>query len=57
MQHGTLCVNFRVDSEILLSPRFDSKGRWLTWGNADGTISLCDLPKIRAQLGRSGLAW
>jgi eukaryotic-like serine/threonine-protein kinase len=55
--NGTLCVNLGVDSEILLSPCFDSKGRWLAWGSADGTISLCDLPEIHAQLGRSGLAW
>ncbi|PWT79508.1 MAG: hypothetical protein C5B44_06770 [Acidobacteria bacterium] len=50
-------VNLGLDSELLLAPCFDSTGRWLAWGNMDGTVSVCDLKEVRDQLGRLGLGW
>jgi len=50
-------VNLGLDSEILIAPCFDHTGRWLAWGNADGTVSLCNLKEVHAELGRSSLAW
>jgi WD40 repeat protein len=44
-------------AELLGSPAFDPSGRWLAWGNPDGTVSLCDLEEVRAQLKRSRLTW
>jgi WD40 repeat protein len=38
-------------------PVFDASGDRLAWGNADGTISVPDLPQIRARLAAVGLAW
>jgi hypothetical protein len=38
-------------------PVFDASGNRLAWGNADGTISVPDLPEIQARLAAVGLAW
>jgi eukaryotic-like serine/threonine-protein kinase len=50
-------VNLGLDSEILMACCFDHTGRWLAWGNTDGTVSIADLPEIRAALVKSDLAW
>jgi hypothetical protein len=56
-EHHALRLNLRLEAEPILPPCFDASGRRLAWGNADGTVSLCDLENTRAQLMRSGLEW
>lgn len=38
-------------------PRFSSDGNLFAWGNADGTVSLCNLPEVREHLAMLGMAW
>jgi WD40 repeat protein len=36
---------------------FSPDGRFLTWGDADGTISVCDVEEVRRRLAEVGLGW
>jgi WD40 repeat protein len=36
---------------------FNSDGRFLAWGNEDGTVSVCDLQEMRQRLGALKLGW
>lgn len=56
-ERDKLRANLGLDADSHFWPCFDQAGRWLAWGNADGTVSLCDLPEIRLQLSRSNLDW
>jgi hypothetical protein len=38
-------------------PVFDRTGEVLVWGNQDGTVSVCRLPRVREQLRALGLDW
>jgi WD40 repeat protein len=38
-------------------PVFESTGRLLAWCNADGTVSVCHLSRLRERLTRLGLGW
>jgi WD40 repeat protein len=38
-------------------PVFSRDGRLLAWSNADGTVSVCDLPDLRERLSEVGLGW
>jgi serine/threonine protein kinase/WD40 repeat protein/type II secretory pathway pseudopilin PulG len=38
-------------------PVFSPEGKLLAWGEPDGTVSVCDLPNIRAKLKELGLGW
>jgi serine/threonine protein kinase/WD40 repeat protein len=38
-------------------PTFDRTGNLLAWGNQDGTVTVCNLPRIRAGLRLLGLDW
>ena len=38
-------------------PEFNRSGTHVAWGNADGTVSLCDIQKVRERLGKVGLDW
>jgi WD40 repeat protein len=40
----------------VVSP-FSPDGRFATWGNADGTISVCDIEQVRRRLAEVGLGW
>ncbi len=37
--------------------QFDPTGRLLAWGNTDGSVSVCDLPTVRAKLAELELDW
>jgi serine/threonine protein kinase len=37
--------------------RFSRDGRFLAWGNGDGTVTVCDLPEVRRRLAEVGLGW
>jgi WD40 repeat protein len=55
----------RRQAKILLDPDaartcpsvFSRQGDLLAWGNADGSVSVCDLPRIRQELEALGLTW
>jgi hypothetical protein len=36
---------------------FSSDGRFLAWGNADGTVTVADLPEIERQITAAGAGW
>jgi WD40 repeat protein len=38
-------------------PVLSRDGRLLAWSNADGTVSVCDLPQLRERLSGAGLEW
>ena len=38
-------------------PEFSHNGKHLAWGNADGTVSVCQLQEIRERLAAAGLGW
>jgi WD40 repeat protein len=38
-------------------PVFERTGRLLAWCNADGTVCVCHLPRLRERLARVGLGW
>ncbi len=56
-EDGELRVSVGMDSGMMLRAEFDQAGRWLAWGNKDGSVSLCNLAEMRSQLSRFGLVW
>ncbi|HJT32966.1 MAG TPA: protein kinase [Pirellulales bacterium] len=36
---------------------FNAAGTHVAWGNADGTVALCDIPLVRRRLAELGLDW
>ncbi len=38
-------------------PEFSEDGRYLVWGNTDGTVLVADLPEVQRRLARIGLGW
>jgi WD40 repeat protein len=46
----------RVPVRSQVSP-FAPDGRFLTWGNADGTVCVCDVEAVRRRLTEVGLGW
>jgi hypothetical protein len=36
---------------------FTPDGQFAAWGNADGTVSICDFPQVNRRLGEAGLGW
>lgn len=49
-QEGSRLVTLGMDAEIMNCFAFDPSGRWLAWGNKDGSVSLCDLPRLREEI-------
>jgi len=39
------------------SAQFSPNGETIAWGNADGTVTLCDLKQVREHLQQIGLSW
>lgn len=44
-----------VDGITIGPVMFDAKGNHLGWGNANGTITVCDLSEVRNRLAQAGL--
>jgi WD40 repeat protein len=54
---GELLVNLGIDNLTTSEAQFSSDDRLVAWGNADGTVLLCDVPAIRSRLTEIGLDW
>jgi WD40 repeat protein len=50
----TLGIDLPITS---IHARFSRDGRFLAWGNGDGTVTVCDLREIRRRLADVGLGW
>jgi serine/threonine-protein kinase len=51
-------VRFGLDKDATgVTIAVDASGRFAAWGNADGTVSLCDLQETRNQLRSINLDW
>jgi hypothetical protein len=50
-------VSVGIDAGICSPPCFDHSGNRFAWGNTDGTVTVCDLPRIRIRLSEIGLGW
>jgi WD40 repeat protein/tRNA A-37 threonylcarbamoyl transferase component Bud32 len=46
-----------LDGPNGIPPTFNRAGTLLAWGNPDGSVSVADLPKMRARLSVAGLGW
>ncbi len=42
---------------VTCRPAFDVTGRFVAWGNSDGTVSLVDVESVQGQLAGLGLGW
>ena len=50
----TLGIDSRQSSIV---DQFSDDGRLLAWGNADGTVLVCDIQAVRHKLAEVGLGW
>jgi serine/threonine protein kinase/WD40 repeat protein len=46
-----------LESTPSFLPVFSRQGDLLAWSNADGTVSVCDLQRVRGRLSEVGLEW
>jgi serine/threonine protein kinase/WD40 repeat protein len=46
-----------MDTIPSFRPILSRDGSLLAWSNADGTVSVCDLPQLRERLSGAGLEW
>jgi WD40 repeat protein len=46
-----------MDTISSFRPILSRDGSLLAWSNADGTVSVCDLPQLRERLSGAGLEW
>jgi WD40 repeat protein len=46
-----------ADTKPAFTPTFSRDGRFLAWGNEDGTVSACDLHELKQRLGELELDW
>ena len=40
-----------------VQPQFSADGNLLAWGNADGSVTICDMPEVQRRLADVGLGW
>ncbi len=52
---GLVQILIRAQSGV--HAEFSPDGNHTVWGNADGSVSVCDWPMIRHHLGAIGLGW
>jgi WD40 repeat protein len=50
-------VRLNHDARASTGGPFNIKGTHLTWGNVDGTVTVCDLEEIQRRLAVIGLGW
>ena len=49
------CLVLGMDTIPSFRPAFSGNGRLLAWSNADGTVAVCDLPRLRSRFAEVGL--
>jgi hypothetical protein len=54
---STALATLGVDHQTAGEPEFSEDGRFLAWGNRDGTVFVADLPEVQRRLERIGLGW
>jgi hypothetical protein len=52
-----LLVAFGSSSMSSLVCPFSADGSHLAWGNVDGTVTVCDIQRVRQRLAEVGLGW
>lgn len=50
-------ISLGIDQRMSSVMRFDAPGRRLAWGNADGSVLVCNLPEIQRRLSLCRLDW
>lgn len=53
--HPSPCLVLGMDTTPSFRPAFSGDGRLLAWSNADGTVAVCDLPRLRSRFTEVGL--
>jgi serine/threonine protein kinase/WD40 repeat protein len=51
------CVRLGMESTASIRPAFCREGALVAWSNADGTVSVCDLGRVRRRFADLGLEW
>ncbi len=55
--HSLFKVEFDTFQPCILSPKVSLDGRYLGWGNADGSVIVCDLKEVNRRLSEVKLGW
>jgi len=50
-------IGLGIDTRPNYRPASSRDGRFIAWGNADGSVTVCDLPRIRERLRTIDLGW
>jgi WD40 repeat protein len=50
-------VSIALEARSTSMARFTVDGRRVIWGNADGTVMVCDVPEVQRRLAGLGLGW
>jgi len=50
-------ANLAGDGVPSFHPQFSPDGTLVAWGNSNGSVTLCDLPRIQDRLRQIGLGW
>jgi WD40 repeat protein len=53
--HPSPCLVLGMDTISSFRPTFSCDGRLLAWSNADGTVAVCDLPRLKNRFAEVGL--
>jgi WD40 repeat protein len=54
---GDPVIGLAIDAHTAGSPECSRDGRYIAWGNANGSVTICDLRRIEARLREIGLGW
>ena len=55
--HAAALVRLDIAQSRSFTPQFDLGGNLLAWGNKDGTVTVCNLRKIKSRLDEIKLGW
>lgn len=52
-----LLISLGIDGGQAFDLQFDATGNQLAWGNANGTVTVCDLEEVHSRLVSAGVGW